>query len=546
MRHNSTMGRMPPGCLAFLAFLAFPGVVPFAPAVSEGPPGAAIVLDAEDAAGVLERRDLSCAIGDGAAADIVAVVSGRPCWVVPCAGNVRYLYVRVNDPRLQGGRMRVKVALTARDQQGVIECHYDGSLRPWQHASVTLQNTGAWRTFVFDLPDAGFTRRCNGYDFRFVSTHPLPVAAVSVELVERLAPPDDFPRDWDVAVIRTAPDRMGFAQGGLHWGKGGMSIEILDRQLRIMKDLGFGWLRYWPEWEDFEPENDAFDWTRGDQVLAAAKRHGIEVLGMVGYCSTWATSAPDDVAGWARSKYPPRDLADVRDYVYRMVSRYKGGIHHWEGWNEANASAFWKQSPTHPDRFRDYVRWQRAFYEAARRADPDCVVLTGGFADDAHFAGQLMQYYEHGLKGTFDAFNMHIYGADPRERWSTGQLEAVIKVLRHHGDGDKRIWITECGWPLADHPLSRTLEQQAEWAPWVWGAWLRYPQVERVFFFQLRDHVPEVPYGWYDMAFRPRPVVARWRALRPPLNESAAAAAPAPPRPPGPSSCGAPAPGPNR
>ena len=109
--------------------------------------------------------------------------------------------------------------------------------------------------------------------------------------------------------------------------------------------------------------------------------------------------------------------------------------------------------------------------------------------------------------------NVHIYGADPRGGWSTGQLESVIRVMRHYGDGDKKIWITECGWAVAHHPGKRTLRQQAAWAPWIWGVWLKYPQVERVFFYQLRDHVPKECFGWFENDFTPRPVVKRWKQL---------------------------------
>jgi hypothetical protein len=92
-------------------------------------------------------------------------------------------------------------------------------------------------------------------------------------------------------------------------------------------------------------------------------------------------------------------------------------------------------------------------------------------------------------------------------------LETVIKILRHFGDADKKIWITETGWATDKHELKKTLDQQAEWAPWTWAVLLSYPQVERVFFYQLRDRMDDEHFGWFDKEFNPRPVVARWKEL---------------------------------
>ena len=94
------------------------------------------------------------------------------------------------------------------------------------------------------------------------------------------------------------------------------------------------------------------------------------------------------------------------------------------------------------------------------------------------------------------------------------QIESVIRVMRHYGDGDKKIWITETGWPVDQkHPYGRTLDQQAEWAPWLSAVAHAYPEVDKVFFFELRDRAEDGLYGWFDKDFNPRPVVKRWKTL---------------------------------
>ncbi len=444
----------------------------------------------------------------------VADVGGKKCWTVyPSDGESRYLYVKVTDPKLKDGSMKVKVKVLALDSPGTIEISYDSYLFPWKVASVDKKGTNTWKSFTLELPDATFSNRCNGADFRLASNQGLSIAQIEVELVKRIIEPEKFPRKWDLKnAPRVKADNIGFAHGGVFWGPGGMTKEIYEKELDIIKDNGFGWIRYWPEWASFEPEKGKFDWSLGDYMVAEAKKRGIKQIGMVGFDTMWAADAPDSVRDWSRSKYPPKKLKDLEDYVYALVSRYKNDVHYWEGWNEQNAiGAFWKVPPSGRDPFEHYVAWQRTFYHAAKKADPNCVVLTGGFADGAELGKQLIGYYDKGLKGTFDAMNIHHYGADPRDAWTPGQIETVIRIMRHYGDGEKKIWITETGWPVINYQYQRTPEQQAEWTPWLFTVLLSYPQVERVFFYQLRDVNSSEFFGWYGYDFEPRPVVKCWQ-----------------------------------
>lgn len=473
------------------------------------------VLDRADAQRRLENDALRVWPGDGDGS-FLTQAHGRRCWKLPLDGPLRYIYVRTKDKALQGGSSHLRVTIDALDVSGKLFVEYDGYLFPWKSTSVAMNGTGRWRTFVFDLPDAGFTGRCNGADFRITADRPTFVSRVHISAVKRILEPDIFPRSWslDTAGLVTH-DRIGFSHGGVHWGKGAMTEAIYEREMALVRDLGFGWVRKWSEWAEVQPKRDEFDWSRLDYRVAMGKRYGLKLLGMVGFCTDWAADAPDSVKGFSRTKYPPRDLADLRRYVGAMVSRYKDDVKQWEGWNEANVAGFWNLPPSKRDRFEHYVAWQRAFYESAKQADPDCTVLTGGFAGEARLAQHLANYYEAGLKGTFDVMNIHVYGADPRGDWTTQLIESVIRVMRHFGDGDKPIWITETGWPVqSDHKYVRTVDEQAKWTPWLFTVMLSYPQVQRVFFHELRDLSADANFGWFRRDFSPRPVVERWRTWR--------------------------------
>ncbi len=500
------------GCVAMSLALLLPAI---SGSRALAHPIASAALDVADDSGQLETGALNIWAGDGGKS-MLDTRAGRPCWTIPMTQTMRYIYVRSVDKRFHGGSSQIRVTVEAIDGEGDLVIEYDSYLFPWKRASRPMTNTGKWKAFDFNLPDAAMSGRCNGADFRITASHPVSLTRVRVEHVKRAIEPDRFPTRWDEADLdRVTADRIGFSHGGMHWGEGGMTPAVYERELDLMADLGFGWLRYWAEWAEVEASPGEYRWANLDYRVAEAKRRGLRLIGAVHYGTPWASDAPEDVKGHARTKYPPRDLADMQRYARAMIGRYKNDVQHWEGWNEANANGFWNVPPSGRDRFEHYVQWQRAFYEAAKQADPDCIVLTGGFADGADLARQLVRYYEAGLKDTFDVMNVHIYGGDPRGKWTVQQIQSVIRVMRHHGDGDKPIWITETGWPVeCVHPNVRSLDQQAQWTPWLFAVLLSHPQVERVFFHELRDIPSDANYGWLRGDFQPRPVVEQWRAMQ--------------------------------
>jgi len=482
-------------------------------AAPAGAPAASITLTSVREDKTLESETLRAWTGEGDLGTFLSEAAGRKCWRIPAPGRVCYLYVRTKDARLQGGSMHVRVKVTALDKPGGLEIHYDGDLFPWKRARVATKNTGAWKTFTFDLPDAGFLGRCNGADFRLCAGRAFSVAAIEVELVERKRPADRFPRKFSLGNPRIVPDRLGFAHGGMFMGPRGLTREMYERELDVTQQLGFAWTRCWPEWAEIERREGEFDWILPDYKLAQAEQRGLKMLGMIGYGSRWGADAPDSVKGHKRVFYPPKKLSDLADYAFASASRYKGRVKYWETWNEPQPrTGFWRKAASGRNEMERYVALQKAVYEAVKKADPTCVVLTGGFADGPELPRELARYYELGLKGTFDVMNIHHYGGDPRGGYTARQIEAVIRVMRHYGDGDKKIWITETGWPVRKHPQRRTVRQQAQWTPWLFAVLLSYPQVERVFFYELRDRGGE-SFGWHNVDFTARPVVERWRAF---------------------------------
>jgi hypothetical protein len=274
---------------------------------------------------------------------------------------------------------------------------------------------------------------------------------------------------------------------------------------------------------------------------------------MLLYTPHWASTAPFAPLNYQHA--PPAEIADYRDFVYAVVNRYKPygdspltadgyGITDWVIWNEPNMRSdgevpepgeFWTGS------LEEYLLLLRAGYEGAHAANPDCNVLNGGLADvfwaegGQYLPRALERFYDpdgdgdagDGARPFFDTLNIHTYQLEtPDATWYEDGLEAILNVMERFGDGNKPIWITETGYgsvtgPVADSPFVDE-ETQADAVSLVYRALSAYPQVERVFWWSLRDYhdndsasnpAMEGHYGLLRASFGPKPAYLAYAQL---------------------------------
>jgi hypothetical protein len=111
-----------------------------------------------------------------------------------------------------------------------------------------------------------------------------------------------------------------------------------------------------------------------------------------------------------------------------MAIRFKGTVHAWEPWNEANASNFGKLT------IDEMACLQKAAYIGFKTGDPDVIVgwnPYGGISNEVHTMGVL----KNEAWNYFDTYNSHTYEppVSYNNQWT---------VLREAACG-KPIWITE-------------------------------------------------------------------------------------------------------
>ncbi len=243
----------------------------------------------------------------------------------------------------------------------------------------------------------------------------------------------------------------------------------VEQSLRLIHDAGFRWIRQQFPWEDIEisAKGDFWDhrwnvsaWEKYDRLVDMAEAQGIEIIARLDNPPAWSR-AMGDAEGWSMA--PPDDYADFGDFVYAVVSRYKGRIRYYQIWNEPNIYPEWGDQPADP---AGYVELLRIAYERAKEADPDCIVIAAGLAQTTEetppeFGPRNMsdllyleKMYEAGVQGAFDIMGAQLYGlwTGPydrrvgRDRTNFARVTLLREIMVRHGDADKPIWATEVGW----------------------------------------------------------------------------------------------------
>lgn len=332
-----------------------------------------------------------------------------------------------------------------------------------------------------------------------------PPAAEETPAEEPAAPSAVTPALNTAPVTMTSPD-YGM-QVFLFW-----QAEIADRDLKLVEDAGFRWVKQEFAWREIEGSGKgAFDWSRSDRVMDQIDAHGLKVIARLGVQPQWAGGGYPEIG-------PPDNLQDFADFVTAIATRYKGRIDAYQIWNEPNLSREWGNRPPSA---AEYTEMLKVAYQAIKAVDPYPMVISAGMApttrnDDVARPDiyYIQEMYEAGAAPYFDALGAHAPGyasppeTDPAEIARTPgmanpgdfennvpeelrrvygfrHVEDVREVMVRNNDSDKQIVLLEFGWTVDPRPDSLyrwhavTPEQQDKyfqraytyakenWRPWI-------------------------------------------------------------------------------
>ncbi len=257
------------------------------------------------------------------------------------------------------------------------------------------------------------------------------------------------------------------------WWRG----EVADRDLGLLKDAGFRWVKQLFSWQDIEGAGKGqFDWSNADRVVDQVNKSGLKLIVRV--------SADPDKPFWAGT--PPASTQHFADFVGALAKRYAGRIHAYQIWNEPNLAREWGNKQPDP---AGYTRMLKAAYSAIKAADPNAIVISAGMApttrDDAVAMPDLKFYQgmynamNKNSAGYFDMLGAHaagyavspetdpqvvvddpkLHNNDPSQGdllrvYAFRHLEDVRALMEKNGDAGKRIAVLEFGWTTDNRPDS--------------------------------------------------------------------------------------------
>ena len=306
----------------------------------------------------------------------------------------------------------------------------------------------------------------------------------------------------------------------------------VEKTLEMAGEAGLGWVKQHFPWEDLELKkgvywNDKLNistWDKYDRIVDLANQHGLQIIARL--------DRPPD---WTRqdNRYkerPPDRFEDYGDFVYAVVSHYKGRIRYYQIWNEPNIFPEWGDQPVDP---AAYTRLLKIAYMRAHEADPNAIILSAPLAQTLEESPRNMsdlkyldEMYKHGAKDYFDILFANAYGfafppEDPPDpgRLNFSRVLLLHEVMVRNGDAGKAVWFNEFGWNAApaDMPPDKlkwarvSEEDQAAYTvraiqkarrEWDWaGAFC-------IWYFRQAGQIPPDDSAYYfrmvDVGFTPR------------------------------------------
>jgi len=239
----------------------------------------------------------------------------------------------------------------------------------------------------------------------------------------------------------------------------------IHRTLRLISEAGFKWIRQEFPWEDIEIEGkgvfqdrregrDVSSWEKYDHIVDLAEEYGVSIIARLDNPPAWTRAAGNELGTLA----PPDAYADYGDFVYAVVSRYKGRIKYYQIWNEPNIYPEWGESAVDPEAYTELLK---VAYQRAKEADLEAVILSAGLAPTTERTERnledlifLQRMYDAGAKDYFDILSVQGYGlwngpTDRRahpDRANFSRVLLIRELMVRNGDANKPIWASEVGW----------------------------------------------------------------------------------------------------
>jgi hypothetical protein len=250
-------------------------------------------------------------------------------------------------------------------------------------------------------------------------------------------------------------------------------------------------------WTSYEPNGPAptGEFSRLSRFVDAVRSMGMEVRFQLFGFPTWARDAGEPSAAnqpWLAPEHAD-ELERWSGFVDRVVSKFGTDVSYYEIWNEENTTPFWPQGPD-PVAYSNLLACS---YVSAKQTNPEVTIVSGGLStNDVGFLDELytaLDRFPDAVEDDhfFDVLGVHPYSGDRGPE--VDLLEYVVNgpfgpddenflgltnmqaAMAANGDGDKRIYVGEYGWPVTGFPEAQDngfmAIPEAERASWLSDAY---------------------------------------------------------------------------
>jgi hypothetical protein len=216
-------------------------------------------------------------------------------------------------------------------------------------------------------------------------------------------------------------------------------------------DAPIGAVRLWDSgvtWRHIEASRGAYDFTRLDGQVTAARRQGARVLIVLGQTPSFHAKKPRAAGLYGDGASSMPRLKAWRKYVSKVVQRYKGRGVDYQVWNEANVGGFWSGTTG------QMARLTKLTYKIVNRNDRKAKVVGPALA--TRLTGQrkwLREFYAERtggrrVAGWMDVVSLNLYPLSNDGPETSMTLLRASKIMLRNLGVRKPIWNTEINYGL--------------------------------------------------------------------------------------------------
>jgi len=254
-----------------------------------------------------------------------------------------------------------------------------------------------------------------------------------------------------VALISIVLPLRVFASDGL--GFGFCDIPESLKETEIFSSLGANYVRIDAKWTDLESENGNWDFSRYDEKIRLAAAEGQQIILILAYSHPRAWRSEDGNARCIRPERVPLYL----NYIKAVHERWGDVVVGYEIWNEPNLHIFWEGSDD------EFFHLSKEAAQYLKNIAAQKLVAVGSIQLSPWICGMryMRKFVKSGALGFADAISVHPYGS-----WIPSQAKWVAKTrefMDNHGYSDKKIWITEVGYPTKSLYPYRVSQEEMPW-----------------------------------------------------------------------------------